>query len=89
MSERDHVNISMYHEVVLCQKLGYSVFCKLADIAGEMVVDDARMIGGDGRNLEVLTIYGWRRPAECWAIGPDVAVKVQVENEHQLGLFGK
>ena len=56
---------------------------------GTTILQAARMIGGDGRNLEVLTIYGWRRPAECWAIGPDVAVKVQVENEHQLGLFGK
>lgn len=87
MSDRDFVNIYMYHEVVLCQKLGYSVFCRLEGIAGDMTVDDARYVGGDGANLEVLTIYGWRKPSKCWALGPDVAIKVQVENEHQLGLF--
>lgn len=87
--ERDFVNIYMYHEVVLCHKLGYSVFCELSGVAGQMVVDDARMIGGDGMNFEVLTIYGWRKPEKTWAIGPDVITKIQVENEHQLGLFGK
>jgi len=88
MSERDYVDITMYHEVDLCFKLGYSVFCAVDEIPGKLVVRDARMVGGDGRNLEVRVLEGWRKPSRVWAIGPSVdRVKGGVVVE-QKGLFG-
>lgn len=80
----DTVNFDQYCEVLLLQKLGYVMF---AEVDGqEYLVKQARMVGGDGRNLEVLTMQGWRTPTRCWATldeRPRVEVTVQQESLFQ------
>lgn len=77
----DTVQFDQYCEVLLLQRLGYVMH---AEVAGQAhVVKQVRMIGGDGRNLEVLTSQGWKVPDRCWAELHECQPEVE-----QQGLFG-
>lgn len=86
--EPDVTSIDYYHEAELAMRLGYSLFCNVEGIPGDLVVRDARMVGGDNRNLEVLVLEGWRRPSKCWGIGGEVVQSKEQAQVEQKGLFG-
>ena len=77
----DSVTFDQYCEALLLAKLGYTMY---AQVDGrEYQVKSTRMIGGDGRNLEVLVLTGWFKPERCWATLSDNEA-AQME---QKGLF--
>jgi hypothetical protein len=65
---RDETSIDYFHEASLALKLGYSLFCRLPGIHGDLVVRDVCL---RDNCLEVRTLEGWRKPESCWAIGPE------------------
>jgi len=82
----DVVSIDWFHEAELAQRIGYSLFCRIAGVDADLVVRDIRMIAGNNSDYEVRVLEGWRKPMKCWAVG-DGTMKAETQPVQQEDLF--